>query len=118
MRAFRMDDGRPSYWAAPRTTIASTERRSSWWPTSQIRYEARPPETTGPTGRVPAGPPPGGGAVAVPVAEPPEPVAPAPAAAAAAPPAPPPDNRATPAARLWLSGDAACGATVTVTRKI
>ena len=30
----RIADGRPLYWAAPRTTIASAGRRSSWLPTS------------------------------------------------------------------------------------
>src|SRR5438093_2941343 len=44
-----MDDGRPLYWAAPSTTIASTACRSSRLPTSQIRYDAQPATRTAPT---------------------------------------------------------------------
>ena len=36
-RAAKIGDGRPSYWAAPMTTMASAGRCSSRWPCAQIR---------------------------------------------------------------------------------
>src|SRR6185503_13387798 len=47
-RDLRIADGRPLYWAAPRTTIASTAWRSSRLPTSQIRYAVQPATRTAP----------------------------------------------------------------------
>src|SRR4029078_10342527 len=47
-RDLRIADGRPLYWAAPRTTIASTAWLSSRLPTSQIRYAVQPATRTAP----------------------------------------------------------------------
>src|SRR6476659_657732 len=49
MRAAKIGDGRPSYWAAPMTTIASAGRWSSTWPCAQMRYVAYEPTRTTPT---------------------------------------------------------------------